>query len=137
MEINKAVNPHFENFIFDWDSKIYLLVGGYGSSKRYHIALKITLKLLQEKRTALVVREVYDTIRESCYSLFAEICYTLDLSHLIKFTRSPMNMIFSNGSKIIFRGLDNLELTACEFCRSLKFIRTKKLWQKLKNSSQI
>ena len=83
-KINKAVNPHFENFIFDLDSKIYLLVGGYGSSKSYHIALKIILKLLKEKRTALVVREVYDTIRESCYSLFAEICYTLNLSHFIK-----------------------------------------------------
>lgn len=30
MKIDKAVNPHFENFIFDWDSKFYFLVGGYG-----------------------------------------------------------------------------------------------------------
>lgn len=142
MEINKAVNPHFENFIFDWDSKIYLLVGGYGSSKSYHIALKIILKLLQEKRTALVVREVYDTIRESCYSLFAEICYTLDLSHLIKFTRSPMNMIFSNGSKIIFRGLDNpqklksindISLIWIEECSEIKYDGFKELLGRLRH----
>ena len=63
MKVNKQVNPHFENFIFDWESKIYLLVGGYGSSKSYHIALKIILKLLGEKRTCLVVREVYDTYK--------------------------------------------------------------------------
>ncbi len=26
----KEVNPHFEDFLFDWDSKIYFLIGGYG-----------------------------------------------------------------------------------------------------------
>lgn len=142
MEINKTVNPHFEDFIFDWDSKIYLLVGGYGSSKSYHIALKIILKLLQEKRTALVVREVYDTIRESCYSLFAEICYTLDLSHIINFTRSPMHMIFANGSKIIFRGLDNpqklksinyISLIWVEECSEIKYSGFKELLGRLRH----
>ena len=58
MEICKEVNPHFEDFIFNWEHKTYLLVGGYGSSKSYHVALKILLKLLQERRTCLVVREV-------------------------------------------------------------------------------
>lgn len=27
--INKEVNPRFENFIWDFDYKTYLLVGGY------------------------------------------------------------------------------------------------------------
>ncbi len=67
------VNRHFKEYLTDWNSEIYFLVGGYGSSKSYHTALKILLKLFQEKRTALVVREVYETIRESCYSLFGEI----------------------------------------------------------------
>ncbi|WP_218831472.1 phage terminase large subunit, partial [Bacillus licheniformis] len=47
----KEVNPHFEDFLFDWNQKFQLLVGGYGSSKSYHIALKLILKLLEEKRT--------------------------------------------------------------------------------------
>ena len=66
----KEVNPRFENFIFDWAYKTYLLLGGYGSSKSYHIAFKIILKCLKEKRKALVIREVYETIRESCFDLF-------------------------------------------------------------------
>ncbi len=49
----KEVNPHFEDFIFDWNYKTYLNVGGYGSSKSYHIALKLILKLLQEKKGRL------------------------------------------------------------------------------------
>ena len=106
MEVTKEVNPAFADFIFDWQSKFYFLVGGYGSSKSYHIALKIILKLLTEKRTCLVVREVYATIRESCYSLFKEIVDGLNLDDEIFFTRSPMQMNFANGSRIIFRGLD-------------------------------
>ena len=106
MIVAKAVNPHFEKFLFDWKSPYYLLVGGYGSSKSYHAALKIIMKLLEEKRTCLVVREVYDTIRDSCYALFTEICVGLELEGYVKFTRSPMQINFSNGSKIIFRGMD-------------------------------
>mgnify|MGYP001175469705 CR=1 FL=1 len=52
--IEKEVNPAFEDFIFDWNQKFYFLVGGYGSSKSYYVALKLILKLLEEKRTALV-----------------------------------------------------------------------------------
>ena len=47
-EVSFAVNDHFEDFIFNWDYKDYFLVGGYGSSKSYHVAAKILLKLQQE-----------------------------------------------------------------------------------------
>lgn len=29
MNITKEVNPRFESFVFDWDYRTYLLVGGY------------------------------------------------------------------------------------------------------------
>ena len=58
MVINKKVNPRFEDFVFDWDYRTYFLVGGYGSSKSYHIALKLILKCFAEVRKVLVVREV-------------------------------------------------------------------------------
>ena len=87
--IEKEVNPHFEDFLFDWLHKFYFLVGGYGSSKSYHVALKLILKLLEEKRTALVIREVYDTIRDSCFALFEEICIELELDDRIRFIASP------------------------------------------------
>ena len=106
MPVEKEVNPHFEDFIFNWDYKFYFLVGGYGSSKSYHVALKLILKLLQEKRTALVVREVFDTIRDSCYSLLEEIITDMGLDDKIKCVTSPMQVKFPNGSKIIFKGMD-------------------------------
>lgn len=115
MEVVKQVNPRFENFIFDWDYKTYLLFGGYGSSKSYHIALKIVLKCLQERRKVLVIREVYETIRESCFDLFEEILDDMELlaDEGVRASRtkvisksSPMTFIFPNGSRIIFKGLD-------------------------------
>lgn len=115
MQITKAVNPRFEDFIWDWDYGEYLLVGGYGSSKSYHIALKIILKCLEEKRKALVVREVYETIRESCFDLFIEILEDMNLldpnsnrkkSKRVRYRTSPMQLIFPNGSKVIFKGMD-------------------------------
>ena len=102
----KEVNPHFEDFIFNWNWKTYLTIGGYGSSKSYHIAIKLILKLLEEKRTALVVREVYDTHRESTYALLEEIVVDLELDNRIKCITSPMQVKFPNGSKIIFKGMD-------------------------------
>lgn len=120
MNIDVTVNPHFESFMFDWDYEKYLLVGGYGSSKSYHVALKIVLKCLEEKRKVLVIREVYETIRESCYDLFCEILEKMDLlddegAGLRKKRRkkkkvvarvSPLMIKFPNGSKIIFKGMD-------------------------------
>lgn len=115
MNIDKEINPRFENFIFDWDYKTYLLVGGYGSSKSYHIACKIIFKCLEERRKVLVVREVYETIRDSCYDLFCEILDDLDLltdrpsKKRVQATVSPMSLRFPNGSKIIFKGMDKPE----------------------------
>lgn len=102
----KEVNPHFEDFLFDWNYKTYLAVGGYGSSKSYHIALKLILKLLEEKRKALVVREVFETIRDSTYALFEEIIADLELEGRVKPKVSPMRIDFPNGSQIIFKGMD-------------------------------
>ncbi len=140
--IEKEVNPHFEDFLFDWEYKFYLLVGGYGSSKSYNAALKIILKLLQEKRTALVVREVFDTIRDSCYSLLEEIVTDMGLEDKIKCTTSPMQVKFPNGSKIIFKGMDkpvklksinNVSIIWIEECSEVKYEGFKELLGRLRH----
>lgn len=140
--IEKEVNPHFEDFLFDWNQKFQFLVGGYGSSKSYHVALKIILKLFEEKRTALVVREVYDTHRESTHSLFEEIIEDLGLSHKVKCPTSPLQVRFPNGSKIIFKGMDkpvklksinNISLIWLEECSEIKYAGFKELLGRLRH----
>ena len=54
MKIVKKVSPAFEDFVFNWDYETYLEVGGYGSGKSYHIAFKIILKCLAEKRKGII-----------------------------------------------------------------------------------
>ena len=91
-EIDFFVNDHFYDFIDDWSSRIYFLVGGYGSSKSYHIAVKLIKKLLQEKRKALIVREVFDTIRDSCFDLLVEVAEAMGVDRYLTFTTSPMQV---------------------------------------------
>lgn len=140
----KEINPHFENFLFDWSYKFYFLVGGYGSSKSYHAALKLILKLLAEKRTALVVREVYDTHRDSTFSLLEEIIIDLGLEGRVKCGRSPMQIKFPNGSKIIFKGMDapaklksinNVSIIWVEECSEVKYEGFKELLGRLRHPS--
>ena len=120
MKIIKSVSPAFEDFLFDWDYETYLLIGGYGSGKSYQIAYKIVLKLLEEKRKALVIREVFDTIPESCYDLFCEILDDMGLlttdpkefrqrKNRVLALKSPLKFRFPNGSQIIFKGMDKPE----------------------------
>jgi phage terminase large subunit len=149
MNITKEVNPRFEDFLFDWDYKTYLLVGGYGSSKSYHVASKIILKSYQEKRKTLVVREVYDTHRESTYSLFCEILEDMGLlatsprdKNKVKAKESPFTLTFPNGSKIIFRGMDKpqklksingISIVWLEECSEVKYAGYKELLGRLRH----
>lgn len=140
MEVTKAVNPRFESFLFDWDYRTYLLVGGYGSSKSYHVAFKLILKCLAEKRKVLVVREVFDTIRDSCYDLLLEILTELDLvgtsKNKVHCTTSPMRIKFPNGSQILFKGMDKpaklksingVSIVWLEECSEIKYAGYKEL----------
>lgn len=149
MTIDKEVNPRFESFLWDWDYKTYLLVGGYGSSKSYHIALKLILKLLAEKRKVLVVREVFDTIRDSCYDLLVEILEEFDLvgqsKNKVRCTTSPMSIKFPNGSKIIFKGMDKpsklksingVTIVWLEECSEIKYAGYKELLGRLRHPTQ-
>ena len=142
--IEKEVNPHFEDFLFNWNQKFQFLVGGYGSSKSYHVALKLILKLLGEKRTALVVREVYDTHRDSTFSLFEELVNGLGVAHHVRCVTSPMQVRFPNGSKIIFKGMDkpeklksinNVSIIWIEECSEVKYEGFKELIGRLRHPS--
>ena len=150
MVVDKEVNPRFENFIFDWKYKKYLLVGGYGSSKSYHIALKLILKCLEEKRKVLVVREVYDTHRDSTFSLFKEILESLGLlaespserKRKVVAKESPFKLTFPNKSEIIFKGMDKPEklkslngvtIVWLEECSEIKYDGYKELLGRLRH----
>lgn len=146
LQLKKEVNPHFYNYVFDWQHRFYFVFGGYGSSKSYNTAFKIILKCLEEKRTVLVVREVYDTHRDSTYSLLSEIIDDLGLgpegAKLCKYSESPMRFKFRNGSKIIFKGMDKprklksingVTIVWLEECSEIKYSGFKELLGRLRH----
>lgn len=137
-----TLNDHFIDFVMDWDSKFYFLVGGYGSSKSYHVAVKIITKLLQEKRKALVVREVFDTIRDSCFDLLMEVAEAMGVEQYLTFTSSPMQVRFKNGSRIIFKGMDKpaklkslngVSIVWIEECSEVKYAGFKEILGRLRH----
>lgn len=152
--IDKEVNPHFEDFLFDWNQKFQFLVGGYGSSKSYHVALKLVLKAIQEKRKILVIREVYDTHKDSTFALFKDILETLDMldesgrkkiaKGKARAKESPYEVVFSNGSRIIFKGMDkpaklksihDISIIWLEECSEVKYEGFKELIGRLRHRS--
>lgn len=143
-QVEFALNDHFINFVNDWDSKFYFLVGGYGSSKSYHIVVKLLSKLLSEKRKALVVREVFETLRESCYDLLEEVANAMGVDKYMRFTTSPMQIKFRNGSKIIFKGMDKpsklkslngVSIVWIEECSEVKYEGYKEITGRLRHST--
>ncbi|EON72242.1 PBSX family phage terminase large subunit [Lysinibacillus sphaericus] len=152
MKIEKEVNPHFEDFLFDWNQKFQFLVGGYGSSKSYHVALKLILKAITEKRKILVMREVYETHKDSTVSLFRDILESLDMlddtgrkkvaKGKARVKESPYEILFSNGSKIIFKGMDkpaklksihDISIIWVEECSEVKYEGFKELMLRLRH----
>lgn len=109
MEINIQANEHFIDYLNNWDKRFYYIVGGYGSSKSYHTALKLILKAIQEKRRILVVRAVYRTIKESCFSLLKGIISNYNLNSFFTYTTNPLHIRGRNGSEFIFMGLDDAD----------------------------
>lgn len=155
MKVTKKIAPAFEDYIFDWDYETYLLIGGYGSSKSYNTAFKIILKLLEEKRKALIIREVFDTIQESCYDLIVEILDDMGLytddpkvfkrkKNKVLALKSPLRFKFPNGSQIIFKGMDKPEkvksingvsIVWLEECSEIKYDGYKELLGRIRTPS--
>ena len=141
-KIKFSVNKHFRGFINNWEHKNYFLVGGYGSSKSYHVVTKIMLKLLQEKRKCLVVREVFDTHRDSTYSLFMEIAEKMGIDTDKCFKTSPLSAKLPNGSVVIFKGMDkpaklksinDVSIIWLEECSEVKYEGYKELLGRLRH----
>lgn len=150
--VTLQVNKHFMDYVTNWEHETCLLVGSYGSSKSYETGTKIILKLFEEKRKALVVRDTYEQIKESCYDLMYEILDQMDIvteektkearSKYVVASKSPLMFSFPNGSRIIFRGMDKptrvksingVSIVWIEECSEIKYSAYKELNLRLRN----
>ena len=81
-------------------------MGSAGSAKSYFITQKLIVRACREPIKILVCRRYGSTIRNTCFSLFKEILSKWKLLPFVKIRETDFNIRFSNGSEIIFIGLD-------------------------------
>jgi phage terminase large subunit len=94
-------------------SRYLVLYGGAGSGKSVFVGQKIVMRILTEpKHKFLVARKIEATIRESARAEIIGAIEQMGFKALFQYSTAPtgeMTITCINGSKIIFRGLDNKE----------------------------
>lgn len=94
-----------------WNSKHRYLVckGSRGSKKSCTAALKIIYNMMKYPlANTLVIRRVFNTLRDSCFTQLKWAAERLQVLHLWKFNLSPLSAEYlPTGQKIFFRGMDD------------------------------
>ena len=91
-----------------------VLKGGKASKKSTTTALWYIYKMMEYPgANLLVVRSVYNTLRQSCYTQLKWAIRRLGVDHLWKTIENPLEITYKpTGQKILFRGFDEAEKLA-------------------------
>lgn len=84
--------------------------GGAGSGKSHTQGIHEILKCLNRKEKVLILRKVGATLKDSVIPLLVEqIIPDMGVSGMVVHNKTKQELTFDNGSKILFRGLDDPE----------------------------
>lgn len=83
--------------------------GGRGSLKSSFISIEILLGIIRDPLANAIIMRRYDNeLRDTVYNQVVWACEKLQITHLFKFSVSPMQIIHKEtGQRIIFKGADN------------------------------
>lgn len=98
--------PKFYPLLLDYSHRWEVYFGSAGSAKSYFITQKLIIRACKEPIKILVCRRYGTTIRNTCFSLFKDILNKWGITPYVKIRETDFNIRFSNGSEIIFIGLD-------------------------------
>lgn len=88
----------------------YVLKGGRGSGKSFHVPMRIMLDIMEYPVSALGVRKVQNTILKSVYANFKGAANAMGVRHLFRFVDSKLEITYKpRGNKIYFAGADDPE----------------------------
>ena len=110
VRISELVGPGYDEF---WNTRKFfrLCKGSKGSKKSKTCALWYIWHMMQPKyamANTLVVRKIYGTIRDSCYTELLWAINRLQVAHLWKASVSPLKLTYlPTGQVILFKGLDD------------------------------
>lgn len=108
--INLNIEPDFFNESYlpylDRKEKFQVFYGGSGSGKSYFIVQNLLIRLLQQKQRLMVVRQTFNTHRDSTFAEFNSAIRDFGIEHLTKVSKTTLDIELPNGSTIIFKGAD-------------------------------
>ncbi len=105
----RVVNKPFAGMMKN-KSRVIFLWGGRGSGKSVAAVRYLIYRCLTEPHfKCILIRKVYDTIKESMWQAIKDEVIEMGLGELFEFTQSPMEIRCLNGAKFICRGLDKPE----------------------------
>lgn len=86
----------------------YVLKGGRGSGKSFHIPMRIMLDIMEYPVSAIGVRKIQNTILKSVYANFKGAANAMGVRHLFRFVDSKLEITYKpRGNKIYFAGADD------------------------------
>ena len=94
---------------WSYKGRYKVVKGGRGSKKSTTTALWIIYNMMKYPlANTLVIRRVFNTHKDSTYTQLKWASNVLKVSHLWKFSKSPLEATYlPTGQKILFRGLDD------------------------------
>lgn len=111
IKISDVITPHFRRF---WTASKrkkhlrYVLKGGRGSGKSFHVALRVVHDVIEYPVSALVMRKVQNTIQKSVFQQIKLATKILGVEHLFRFVPSNLEITYRpRGNKIYFAGADD------------------------------
>lgn len=111
VSINECISPHFRKFWVKSKKKkhlYYVLKGGRGSGKSYHIPMRILIDMIEYPVSALGMRKIQNTIVKSVFQNFKAAAKILGVEHLFRFVPSNLEITYlPRGNKIYFAGADD------------------------------
>lgn len=112
--MSEVVGQGYNDF-WNFKGRYRVCKGSRASKKSKTTALNFIVRLLEyPEANLLVVRKVYNTLKDSCYT---ELCWAikrLDLEKYFTCKTSPLEITYNvTGQRIYFRGLDDpLKITS-------------------------
>lgn len=114
VSLKDTVGKGYKEF-WNYKGRYRVVKGSRASKKSKTIALWLIYNIMKYKNSnALVVRKVFRTLKDSCFSDLKWACHRLKVSHLFDFKESPLEITYvPTGQKILFRGFDDpLKITS-------------------------
>lgn len=111
IKISEIISPHFKRFWLASKKKEhlrYVLKGGRGSGKSFHVPMRVLSDIIEYPVSALAMRKVQNTVSKSVFANFEAAAILLGVRHLFHFVPSRLEITYKpRGNKIYFAGADD------------------------------